>query len=92
MLETETYAVLSTAHLSPQTPDNLNGTGLICDQAEARIRVRLPQPSDPLNATVLTPDLAAAIAFVQKECPHAYGIMFDRDGPIHDTLPAYHWL
>lgn len=91
MIDTELYAVLSTAHFKPGTLDSLAATGLIYDDGEARTRIRLPQPDDPVGALPLPEDLAAAIAAVKTHVPSAYGIMFDRDGSMCADLECYPW-
>lgn len=91
MLDTELYAVLSTAHIRPRTFDTLGTTGLVYDDGEARTRVRIPQACDPTSELDIPDDMAAAFAFVREHEPHAYGIMFDRDGNTYEGLPTYDW-
>lgn len=91
MISTELYAILSTAHLKPSTLDNIASSGLIFDEGEARVRVRIPQSGDPQADIHLTADMKAAISAVQNHSPAAYGIMFDRDGDLLPDLPTYTW-
>ena len=92
MPETELYVVLSTSHLRPETCENLDSTGLIYDEADARIRVRLPQDADPGEVINLTEDMKACADYVRQASPSSDGIMFDRDGPIEADLATYEWL
>lgn len=92
MFDTELYVVLSTAHLDPITMETLDQTGLIYDDGEARVRIRIPQESDPRSALTIPDDLAEAFKLISQKLPEAYGIMYDRDGPVVDGLPIHTWF
>lgn len=89
-LERETYLVLSTAHLKAETAERISDLPIVSDETDARIRVPLLDP--PLQIAAAIPDdLANVIAWTRDAAPDVYGIIFDRDGPILEQLPSYHW-
>jgi hypothetical protein len=88
-LETETYIVVSTAHLSKATAEAMTELPIICDVTAWRFRV--PFASTPELCEALPDDLAALLAHVAALAPDAYGVMIDCDGPLLPGLAVVDW-
>ena len=89
-LEREIYIVLSTAHLTQRTVQSIDSLPITQDNTEARIRIPMLDYLASANPKIPA-DLSHVIAWTHAAAPDAYGIMFDRDGPVLDALPTFGW-
>lgn len=88
-LETETYVVVSTAHLAATTAAAMAILPIVCDITEHRFRLPLA-PALALREA-LPAELAALLTHVAALAPGAYGLMIDCDGPLLPGLAVFEW-